>query len=120
LKGRFVNLFDSELKVQPSVELKPGNRFFLLDLNKMKTSGARLLASACKALPIKGDDDALSWTVEGVGETPAIVLVSSAKPPRSIAMDDQGIETYTYDAREALLWIRFRNEARPRNLTVRF
>jgi hypothetical protein len=120
LKGRFVNLFDSELKVHPSVELKPGNRFFLLDLNKMKTRGARLLASACKVLPIKGDDDALSWTVEGVGETPAIVLVSSAKPPRSIAMDDQGIETYTYDAREGLLWIRFRNEARPRNLTVRF
>jgi hypothetical protein len=120
LKGRFVNLFDSELKVQPSVELKPGNRFFLLDLDKMKTSGSRLLASACKALPIKRGDDALSWTVEGVGETPAIVLVSSAKPPRSIAMDDQGIEIYTYDAREGLLWIRFRNEARPRNLTVRF
>jgi hypothetical protein len=120
LKGRFVNLFDSELKVHPSVELKPGNRFFLLDLDKMKTSGSRLLASACKALPIKRGDDALSWTVEGVGETPAIVLVSSAKPPRSIAMDDQGIEIYTYDAREGLLWIRFRNEARPRNLTVRF
>jgi hypothetical protein len=120
LTGRFVNLFDAELKVQQSVELKPGTRVFLLDLDFVKPNGPRLLASACKALPTKHDDQALAWTVEGIGETPAILLISSTKPPRSIALDHQRIDSYAYDAIQGLLRIRFPNEARPRNLVVEF
>ena len=120
LKGRFVNLFDPELKVRRAIALTPGSRFFLLDLDALKSAAPRLLASACKALPAKRDDGKLAWTVEGVGETPAIILFSATKPPRSIQLDQQKLDSSTHDAAEGLLYVRFPNEARPRNLVVEF
>ena len=120
LKGRFVNLFDSELKVQRSITLTPGSRFFLLNLDSVKLEKPQLLASACKALPAGRDDGQSAWTVEGVGETPALLLISTAKPPRSIQLEQQPLDTFTYDAAEGLLYIRFPNEARPRSLLVAF
>jgi hypothetical protein len=120
-EGRFVNLFDSELRVQRSIELKAGTRVFLLDLDTVNTSSPRLLAAACKALPIRRDDDAsLAWTVEGVADTPGIVLISTAKPPRSILLEQKPLDSFTYDTAEGLLTIRFPNEARPRELVVEF
>jgi hypothetical protein len=120
LKGRFVNLFDPELKTRTSVVLTPGSRFLLLDLDVRKSESPRLLASACKALPSKSEGRKLAWTVEGIGKTPAIILVSSAKAPRSIQLDDQPLKTFNYDATEKLLRVRFPNEARPRTLRMDF
>ncbi|MHA3770433.1 hypothetical protein ACXR0O_02720 [Verrucomicrobiota bacterium sgz303538] len=120
LKGRFVNLFDPELKVQHSYTISPGARVFLLDLDAVKSEPPRLLASACKALPVKRDDGVAAWTIEGIGDTPAIVLISTAKPPRWIKLDQQPLDTFTYDAAEGLLHIRFPNESRPRELAIEF
>jgi hypothetical protein len=120
-KGRFVNLFDAELKVQRSITLTAGTRVFLLDLDAVKADQPRLLASACKALPKKSDvPSQKAWTVEGVGSTPAIMLIACPARPRSIQLDQQPIASYTYDASEALVRLRFPNEARPRTLTIDF
>jgi len=115
-----VNLFDPELKVQSQVEVKPGSRSFLLDLDAVKSSTPRLLASACKALPLKRDDGSLSWTVEGVGDTPAIVLLSAPQPPKSVTLGGQPVESVVHDAKEGLLYIRFNNTSAPRELSVTF
>ena len=118
LTGSFINLFDPELKLEKSVILSPGKRVFLLDLNKLivpKTP--TVLASACKALPT-GDGN--SWTVEGVGDTPAIVLVSTNQKPQSITLDGADLTDFTWDEANHLLHIRFPNESRPRVLTLGF
>ena len=47
LRGRFVNLFDSELTVRTTVELTPGSRWFLLDIDAAKARPPAVLASAC-------------------------------------------------------------------------
>ncbi len=120
LRGRFINLFDPELRVQRSITLTPGARVFLLDLDAVKSNQPRLLASACKALPGKRDDGANAWTVEGVGNTPAVMLLSTVKAPRSIQLDQQPLSSFTHDIAEGLLYLRFPNEARPRNLVVEF
>lgn len=120
LKGRFVNLFDPELKLRDSVTLTPGSRFLLLDLDKVKAPRPALLASACKALRSTSEEDSLSWTVEGVGNTPAILLVATDEKPSSITLDGQPIASFDYDANERLLYVHFPNEARPRKLIVRF
>jgi len=120
LQGRFVNLFDPELKVQRSIKLSPGARIFLLDLDALKLGKPRLLASGCRALLTRHDDGASAWIVEGVGNSPAIMLISTAKPPRSIQLDQQPLDSSSYDAAEGLLYLRFPNEARPRNLVVAF
>ncbi|MEO5915242.1 MAG: DUF4350 domain-containing protein [Luteolibacter sp.] len=115
LTGRFVNLFDPTLAVQKSFTINPGSRGFLLDLDAVKKSDTpQVLASACKALPLKANE----WTVEGVDNTPAIVLIATDKAPKTIQLD--GIEITDFTHADGLLHIRFPNKSRPRVLSLRF
>jgi len=120
LRGQFVNLFDSELAVRDTVVLTPGSRVFLLDLQAAKTREPRVLASACKAFPVKQDEGSLTLAVEGVARTPAIVLLSAPRPPTSITLDGQPLDTVRYSTEHGLLWLRFTNESKPRELVLRF
>ncbi len=118
LRGCFVNLFDPDLKVQTTVALTPGARVFLLDLDAVKAAPPTVLASACKALADKGEDGRARWTVEGVGETPGVVLISSAKAPRTVRLDGKTLDSFTYDDADGLITVRFPNEARARELSL--
>jgi len=120
LRGRFVNLFDPELRVQRTVSLVPGARLFLLDLDAMRGSQSQVLASACKALPTKQGEHSLSIAVEGVINTPAVVLLRAATAPRSVKLGGQALENFQYDREDKLLWLRFTNEAKARELAVEF
>lgn len=121
IRGQFVNLFDAELRVQQEVRVTPGSRYLLLDLQRARTGAARVLASACKALPKKSDDHSLSFTVEGVADTPAIVMLYALNgAPKSVTLAGQPLNTTEYSAREHLLWIRFPNQSRPRELELQF
>jgi len=81
LKGRFVSLFDSELRFTNRVTINSGSRQFLIDLNIANNRQPHLLASACKALPVAETAGQMAFTVEGVENTPAIMLLESSKPP---------------------------------------
>ena len=120
VRGRFVNLFDSELRVVNSVSLKPGDRYLLRDLNFKPAKQPTVLASACKALETARDSKSLSLAVEGVAKTPAVVLLSAGSAPKSITLDGAASTSYEYSSSEKLLRIKFPNESRPRTLTVGF
>lgn len=120
VSGRFVNLFDPELRVRSGVSLAPGSRVFLLDLDEARTGKPHVLASACKALPKEETRSRVSYTVEGVGQTPAIVLLESPKAPRTVMLAGQPVPTFEYSAKDKLLWIRFENDVTPRELAVEF
>ena len=120
LRGRFVNLFDSELRVIEGVSLKPGDRYLLRDLNFKPAVRPTVLASACKALETGRDANSLSFAVEGVAKTPAVVLLGTAKAPKSVALDGEPLTSLEFSQKDSLLWIRFGNEARPRTLQISF
>jgi len=120
LRGRFVNLFDPQLRVSDAVRLTPSSRFFLLDLKPVRSDETRVLASACKVLPTKRSPTQLVLTVDGVGHTPAIVLLHTPRPPREITLAGQPVKDFEYSASEKLLWIHFPNKTCPRELDVRF
>jgi hypothetical protein len=120
LTGRFVNLFDPDLRVQSKVELTPGSRFFLRDLDYAPTATPQLIASAGRALPIKSPADSPTYWVEGAAQTPAIMLLHCAAAPRSVTLDGQPVADVKFSAPDHLLWLRFPNEARPRQLAIRF
>jgi hypothetical protein len=120
IRGRLVNLFDPELRVQKAVTLVPGSRFFLVDLDTVRGNQPQVVASACKALPAKLGAHPLSMTVEGVVNTPAVVLLRVPKAPHSVTLAGQPLANFEYAAEDRLLWIRFTNEARPRELTIEF
>ncbi|HTH46228.1 MAG TPA: hypothetical protein VMB21_01830, partial [Candidatus Limnocylindria bacterium] len=120
ISGRFVNLFDPELKVQREVPLKPGARVFLLDIDAVRSPMPRLLASAGKALFARQKATTYSWTVEGVGNTQAILLFSAKRAPRSVTLEGQPLTTAEFEEKEGLLRVRFANEAFPRTLSLEF
>lgn len=120
LRGRFVNLFDAELQVRTQVTIEPGSRQFLLDLDAARTRKPHVLASACKALPKEESRTRVSYTVEGVGQTPAIVLLESPKAPRKVTLGGEPLAGFEYSEKEKLLWIRFANDVVPRELAVEF
>jgi len=119
-RGKFVNLFDLALKVRDAAKLSPGSRFLLLDLTTVHGREPRVLASACKALATKNAADKLSLIVEGVGNTPAVVLMHAPKRPREISLGGEAVKDFEYSPADKLLWIRFPNEATPRELSLRF
>jgi hypothetical protein len=120
LRGHFVNLFDPELRALDTVQISPGSRFFLRDLDTAHGDEPQLLASACKALPEKSPGKSLHYRVEGVAETPAVMLFRVALPPKSVTLDGQSVEPVEYSKTSGLLWIRFANEAKPRTLVLEF
>ncbi len=120
LKGRFINLFDPELRVQNQVTLTGGSRQLLLDLDRAEAGKSRLLASACKALAKAETTTKVGYTVEGVGDTPAIMLLKSEKAPSQVMLAGKPLQSFEYSDKEKLLWIHFGNEAGPRELTVEF
>jgi hypothetical protein len=120
LRGKFVNLFDSELRVQTELTLHPGSRYFLLDPEKTQGREPRVLAAACKVVEGNAKGDRLSYIVEGVGGTPAVVLLQippSAHP--SIELAEGTIASLDLDSSEHLAWVRFTNESKPRELSMR-
>jgi hypothetical protein len=120
LQGRFVNLFDPDLRVRSEVTLTSNSRYFLLDLDSPEIKQSRLLACACKALPKESTDSRLTWTVEGVGDTPAVLLLQSAKPPHHVILAGRPLEAFEYSDKNKLIWLRFDNTPSSRDLTVEF
>ena len=108
------------LRVLNNVSIVPGSRWFLLDLDAARTGRPHLLASACKALLRQQTRDQISFIVEGVGETPAIMLLESGKAPRAVTLDGKNLTTFEYSAKERLLWVHFENDVVPRELTVQY
>jgi hypothetical protein len=118
LTGNFVSLFDSELRVQKEISITPGTRQFLLDLDLARTGQTHLLMSACKALLKNQTANQINFTVEGVGDTPAIVLLEARRAPRAVTLNGINLTNFEYSAKEKLLWIHFKNDVAPRKLTV--
>jgi hypothetical protein len=114
LRGAYVDLFDTELKVVTDPTFGPGERRFLLDLSK---TGSKLevLASACKAIPL-GEG---KFSVEGIGGTNAVVLFTCPHKPDQVLLDGEAVPNTTYDDSRHLLWVQFTNKARTRTLIVK-
>jgi hypothetical protein len=121
LRGRFVDLFDSNLQVRNQVTVVPGSRSLLLDLDAVKEKEPRVIASACKTLTTKQHNNVLALTVEGVADTPAVVLIAGARAkPRSVTLSGAPIQECDYSGENHLVWVRFKNESTPRELVLNF
>jgi len=120
LRGRFVSLFDPDLRVSNRFALEPGRRAFLLDLAVLKPKRPQVLAAACKTLLREQSGRQLKIAVEGVGNTPAVVLLHSPSRPELVELEGKPLDAIEYSSAEKLLWIRFPNEPRQRELMIRY
>ena len=69
-------------------------------------------------MPLKSPDK--SYRVEGVAQTPAVMLFRVAEAPQSVTLEGQPVAHVDFSNKDGLLWIHFENEARPRTLTLKF
>ena len=80
-----------------------------------------VLAAACKVVDGKERNGKSSYFVEGVGETEAVILLRVPRGARpSVELAEGKIKNLDYDSAEHLAWVRFTNESKPRELSVRF
>jgi hypothetical protein len=117
LRGEFVNLFDPELKVIHNVKLSPDTRYFLVDLAKYK---APVVAAAGKVMTADASPRAWQGTVEGISDTPGVLLLRAPEKPSAVTLDGEPLTDQSYDASHHLLWLRFPNQPRPRKIDVKF
>jgi hypothetical protein len=120
LNGHFINLFDPQLLVQTNISLIPGSREYLLDLDAVPGTGPQLLASACRATLTERSSHEIAFSVNGVGDTMANLLLKLAERPSSIMLDGQNLQDFTYSPEQQLLWIRFPNIAKSQKLAVNY
>jgi hypothetical protein len=116
LKGRFVSLFDADLRVQSSVVLNPGTRQFLVDLDRLpKRPG--IVAAGCKALVQSASERVLRVHIEGIAATQGIILLRVPANATSVTLDAAPVPA---EWNSGLLRVRFANEPRPRELIVKW
>lgn len=118
LKGSYVSLFDPELRWQREVPLTAGSRHFLIDLKAAKPAEGEVIAAACKVLPVTRDRTVVRCLVEGIAKTDAVVLLRSQQAPRKVTLDGQELSGVRHEPEAGLLWVRFANEARARELVI--
>ena len=118
--GRCINLFDPDLKLQDSISLTPGSRYFLREITGDPPAEPQLLAAACKVLPQTSEANTKAFAIEGVGQTPGLILLRLAKAPKEITLDNLPLTTTEFDEKSGMLWLRFPNEARPRTLRMKW
>jgi hypothetical protein len=116
LEGRFVNLFDSELRVQRRVTLHPASRIFLRDLDDRAPNSSPVLAAACKVIAMKEN----TYAVEGIANTQGIVLLQSEKQPTHVTLDGKELSSLEFSQADKLLRVKFPNQSTPRELSIAY
>ncbi len=123
LKGRFVDLFDAALPVVESVTLGPASRRLLLDLDRVKGDGPKVLASACKVVDARIDaDGSFRFRADGPQGVAAVVrLALPGGEPKEVTIDGQPLaaEAKSWDPPTKTLLIRFPDAAGGRTLVAR-
>jgi hypothetical protein len=115
LEGEYIDLFDPLLRVMNGVDLAPSSRHLLVDLAKYRQP---VIAAAGQVIQTQATSRTWQGTIEGIGDTQAVLLLRTPKAPKSATLNGQPIEDQKYDADRRLLWLRFPNQARPQKVVV--
>ncbi len=109
LNGHFVNLFDANLPVLSQVELTPGKRFLLFDLDFNRSKKARVVAAACRVRDEVSSKRSLQFRASGIAETKAVVRAIVPSSPKSITVAGKPLAATDYDFEGGSLRLRFPN-----------
>jgi hypothetical protein len=120
LTGKFINLFDPELRLTNRVVLAPGSRFLLMDLNQVNGPAPRVAAAAGRVIKLPSKKGTLKLVVEGVGDTQGLLLIQCRTAPKTVSLDGHAHAAYTYSKEERLLRVKFPHHARPEQFEIQF
>lgn len=109
LQGRFINLFGEDLPVVSGVELAPGKRAYLFDLNAPRPNKTGVVAAACRVRDEVVGKNSLEFRASGIAQTTAMVCVALPRRPKTISVAGQAISPQNSDFKDGVLHLRFPN-----------
>jgi len=119
LSGRFVDLFDARLRVLTTVDVSPGARILLLDLDAVRGKRTRVLASAAKVTAERTLPDGIRFHAAGPEGTTAAIRVRLPAPPAQVTVGGVPLPLadVSWDPGSQTALVRFANA--PRGVVVR-
>jgi hypothetical protein len=115
LHGRFIPLFEAGLPVVSSIEIYPGMRSVLVDLDAMPKGHEGVVAAACR---IRGEiiaADAIRLQADGVEQSDAVLCVALSRKPRQVLFDGKAAD---FEYADGILRLRFVNTVAPRKIEI--
>ena len=120
LHGRFIDLFDANLRVLTAVPVSPGKRLLLFDLDAPSDPAVRVVAAACRVRNERVDGSKLTFETEGIGETEAVVRCAIPSAPRQVLIAGRASDQFAYDPASHTIVLRFPNSISPTAVEVQF
>ncbi len=110
LNGSFVNLFDASLQVVDQATVRPGERAWLLDLNRVKGKGPVVLASSCRIESLTEENGAVKLEAVSPSEIDAVSLIKLDAKPSSVKVDGAEPDAVRWDEKSKTLYFKFRSK----------
>ena len=121
LRGRFIDLFDSSLPILSSVSVTPGKRILLFDLNATPAgANPSVIAAACRIREQTASAEKLSFLVDGIENTQAVVRIRTQLKPVRMLVGGKLVDRADYDLDQGTLRLRFTNSAQPVPIEIDF
>jgi len=110
LQGRFVNLFDPNLEIAESVAIQPGERAWLLDLNRATVEAPAPLASSCRieSKTISDDGKVVRFETSSPTGIEAISLFKLETRPEALKINGAELNEFRWDEGTKTLFFKFR------------
>ena len=115
LPGTYVNLYDPDLTVVTDPQIAPDTRWLLYDLARCP-EGPWVIAAAGRVEDERAEEDALTFTVEGMAGTECAVRVSLPSAPTFVSGEGSDV-AIEWDAASKTALVRFSNQ--PAGVSVR-
>jgi hypothetical protein len=116
LHGRFIPLFDSTLPLVTDVNVAPGSRTVLVDLDATPKVG--IVAAACRTRETKVAANSIQFTVDGIDQTPGVVCLKIPNAPKSASIDDKSVASDAQEFKDGILRVRFTNAPDARRVSI--
>ena len=120
LRGHYLNLFDPSLVVQRDIVVSPGSRMLLLDLDRVRSSDAKVIAAACRVRDEHYEGGVLRFRADGIAETNSIVAIAAPSAPVAVSVAGQPLDPAQYDFAQGVAHLRFPNSPEPEPVEVTF
>jgi hypothetical protein len=111
IHGRLVPLFDENLPVVSSYDIKEGARQLLLDLSILPKDRVGVVAAACRVRGETVDSKSIKFRADGLEGSRAVVRIAMPLPPKAVTIGGAALHPDAYDYAEGTLRMRFTNSA---------
>ena len=109
--GKLVPLFDENLPIVDSYEIKEGTRQLLLDLSTLPKGKVGVVAAACRVRDETVTNESITFRADGLEGSHAVVCIAMTLAPKSVTVDGVTLTPDAYDYADDTLRVRFTNSA---------